>query len=31
MSAVLQHVESENCEASISDYMEVINYIEANL
>lgn len=31
MSALLQHVESENCNASISDYMEILDYIEENL
>jgi hypothetical protein len=31
MSALLQHVESENCRASISDWMGTLEYIEDNL
>jgi hypothetical protein len=31
MSALLQHVESESCMASISDWMGTLEYIENNL
>lgn len=31
MSALLQHVKSENCTASILDCMETLEYIEDNL